>query len=82
MKQLGAAVTVLLLAACPALAEEYYWGEIGLGGNVWVEEYGDWGEVGFDRGDYYVHVYGLGDWIWIDRVFQTGMQIGFLAIKP
>lgn len=58
---------VLALAATPALAEEYYWGQIGYSGVVNIDGYGAWGEVGFYQGDYYVHVYGLGDWMWIER---------------
>ncbi|MHC4862129.1 MAG: hypothetical protein ACYTDY_18780, partial [Planctomycetota bacterium] len=67
MKRIGLAfAATLLLAASPALAEQYYWGDIEFGGNVHVDGWGDWGEVGYHWWDYYVHVDGFGDWIWIE----------------
>ena len=71
------ALALLLLAAAPAVAEEYYWGEIGIGGVVSVDDWGEWGEIGFDGDDYYVYSYDFGDWviitiegdIYVDDVF-------------
>jgi hypothetical protein len=56
-------LALLAIAAAPAFAEEYYWGEIGIGGVVSVDDWGEWGEIGFDGDDYYVYSYDFGDWV-------------------
>jgi len=74
-------LALILAAATPALAEEYYWGAIEYDGLVHVDGWGDWGEIGFAGDDYYVTSYDFGDWIFIEAdgdIIVDGRYWGYM----
>jgi chitodextrinase len=68
MSRAALILVVIAVLCAPAPAETYWWGEIGQGGIVWIDGWGDWGEVGFWYEDYYVDVFGVGqDMLYIEE---------------
>ncbi len=82
MMRIAIAAAVLALAAIPAVAESYYWGEIQEGGIVWIDGFGEWGEVGFWYDDYYLDVFDVErEWLWIEEdgdVYVDGVFWGWI----